>query len=202
MPLELTSVQGKYLQAFAEGLQRVYESRMVTRDLRDFSQRKLADLQRGIFVIVANGTTADDNLESFRFSLVGQTRVPEKAPNSDIEEAELRMIDQLRAYIRGLRGHSISYSEFSQSQQLEAPHGWVQVDCTAGQFDADEWLTPELVDPIGINPFERLFTDIDIPEFMRREDRELWMNQHGDAPDYSKGEPDLQSRIDLPGGTR
>lgn len=202
MALEPTSVQGKYLQAFAAGLKRAYPARVITRSLLDFSQRAHAELERGIFVIVANGLQADDNLETFRFSLVGQTRVPEKAPPADIEEIELRMVDQLRAYVRGVRGHAVTYDEIRQSEQLEAPFGWVQIDCTAGQFDAYDWLTPDVIDPIGINPFERLFTDLDIPEFLRREDRDLWMNEHGDAPDYSKGEPDLQSRTDLPGGTR
>lgn len=200
MPLEVKSVQGQYLQAFADGLARVYPRRVITRNLLDFAKRDLKDLKRGLYTVVADGQPKPDwPMEYFEFLLVGEVHVGEKAPPSDVEEIELRMIDELRAYVEGVRGLGIARGATEQSAQLDAPYGWVRMACTAGPFDASQWLTPDAIDEQGVNPFQRFFADVDIPPFLTDAARAGWMNDAGDEPDYSKGEPDLQMQANMPG---
>lgn len=112
-------------------------ARIVTRDLLDFAQRKDADLLAGIYTLVSNGEGGYQNLNgreamdgTQRILLVGQIRLDEDAVPSAIENAELAMVDEIKAFLRARPAQIIQLymTGFRQSQQMDAPYGWVSVD--------------------------------------------------------------------------
>lgn len=111
--------------------------RVVTRDLVDFAGRADSDLVQGIYTLVSvgegnyknyNGREGMDGAQ--RLLLVGQIRLGEDSIPSAIEDAELAMIDEIKALLR-TRPAALAplfMTGFRQSQQLDTPYGWVSID--------------------------------------------------------------------------
>ncbi|MFX5809027.1 hypothetical protein ABTE39_20190, partial [Acinetobacter baumannii] len=78
------------LDSFAVSLANAWPDRLVTRALKDFADRKPADLKKGIFTVIADGLPAGDpEFQFMKFLVVGQIAVGEKEGGSAIEKAEL-----------------------------------------------------------------------------------------------------------------
>lgn len=112
-------------------------ARVVTRSMQDFTARKRADLLAGVYTIISagefgyanyNGREAMDG--KHRLLLVGQIELAETAEEEAIEDAEFAMADEVKALVRNLPVGlcSLVMTGFRQSQQLEAPYGWIAVD--------------------------------------------------------------------------
>lgn len=111
--------------------------RVVTRNLKDFGQRKPADLKAGIYTLISNGEGGYENLNSraamdgrHRMSLIGQIQLGEKAEPSEIEDAEFVMVEEIKAFCRNLPPQlaCLSMTGYQQSAQVDAPYGWIAVD--------------------------------------------------------------------------
>lgn len=111
--------------------------RVVTRDLMDFSERADSDLVKGVYTLLSNG---EGNYKNYsgreamdgaqRLFLVGQFRLDEDATGSAIEDAELTMVDEIKAMLR-TRPPALAQlymTGFRQSKQLDKPYGWVSID--------------------------------------------------------------------------
>lgn len=111
--------------------------RVLTRDLVDFSMREDADLVKGIYTLVSGG---EGNYKNYngregmdgaqRLLLVGQFRLDEDAAGSAIEDAELAMVDEIKALMRTRPPvlAPLYMTGFRQSQQQDKPYGWVSID--------------------------------------------------------------------------
>lgn len=111
--------------------------RVVTRDLMDFSERADADLVKGVYTLVSGG---EGNYKNYsgreamdgaqRLSLIGQFRLDEDALGSAIEDAELAMVDEIKALLRTRPATlaQLYMLGFQQSKQLDKPYGWVAIN--------------------------------------------------------------------------
>ena len=111
--------------------------RIVTRDLLDFGQRTNAELTAGIYTLVSNGEGGYENLNgreamdgTQRILLVGQVQLGEDVAPSAIEDAELAMVDEIKTFLRARPSTIVQLymTGFRQSQQMDAPFGWVSID--------------------------------------------------------------------------
>ena len=108
--------------------------RIVTRDLLDFGQR---DCTAGVYTLVSNGEGGYQNLNgreamdgTQRILLVGQIQLGEDVAPSAIEDAELAMVDEIKAFLRARPSTIVQWymTGCRQSQQMDAPFGWVSID--------------------------------------------------------------------------
>jgi len=117
-----------------------YPARMVTRDLVEFDHRKKEDLAAGIYSIVSlgeggyanhNGREGMDG--THRILLVGQVKLAEKTPPSQVEDAEFAMAEEVKALMRALPAGlcNLVMTGFEQSGQADAPYGWIAVKLEA-----------------------------------------------------------------------
>lgn len=128
---------GDRLELIRTTLAAALPSRFVTRDLMDFAARKDSELQTGIFTLVSRGESGYQNLlgrsamdGNHKMLLVGQIQLDEHALPSAVEDAELAMVDEIKVFLRSLPPAlcRLQMSGFRQSQQIEAPFGWVSID--------------------------------------------------------------------------
>jgi hypothetical protein len=128
---------GDRMAAIKTALATALPARVITRDLMDFSQRDAADLTKGIYTLVSGGENGYQNLlmrqamdGQAKMLLVGQIALDESAMPSDTENAELTMVDEIKAFLRTLPPAlcRLQVTSFRQSQQLEHPYGWVAFD--------------------------------------------------------------------------
>lgn len=112
-------------------------SRVVTRDLKDFSDRASADLIKGVFTLISIGESGYRNYNGreamdgrHRILLIGQIVLGEDDAPSKVEDAELAMVEDIKGFVRALPVGlcSLVMTGFRQSGQLEAPYGWVSID--------------------------------------------------------------------------
>ena len=192
------SPEDSLLNSFAVSLANAWPDRLVTRALKDFADRKPADLKKGIFTVIADGLPAGDpEFQFMKFLVVGQIAVGEKDDGFAIEKAELSMHHQVRTFIqRMLRGPELKIGPVEQSAQLELPHGWISIAITAGPYDATEPLTEDY--PLaGLTDFLRFRGDIDIGRpHQSGEVQRQWLEE---PPNYLNGAPDAQLDTDLSG---
>ncbi len=148
------SVIGTLLANLETALIAAAPTRVVTRTLKDFSDRRKEDLMAGVFTLVHRGQKDMRSYqEHLQVLLVGQVLVAEKAAAElkalpeTVEEAELLMIDEIRRWADGVQGAQVSLVGWSQSQQIEAPFGWVAVEIDIGPLDFSAFtLDPATLD--------------------------------------------------------
>lgn len=111
--------------------------RVVTRDLLDFSARDYTDLEKGIYTLIGQGEGGYQNYSTRegmdgrqRILLVGQMQLGEDALPSAIEDAEFAMVDEIKSFLRARPAllAQLYMTGFRQSQQIDAPYGWVSID--------------------------------------------------------------------------
>lgn len=129
---------GQILQTMRDELASLYPGRVVTRTLRDFGQRKREELQRGIYTLVCQGEPPRQpgtGLDYIDALITGQFKLAESAAGEDVEEAELLMRDELVRWADGCQTAQVLLRGLRQSQQLEAPYGWVAISLRIGPLD-------------------------------------------------------------------
>jgi hypothetical protein len=109
--------------------------RVVTRDLKDFADRPEKELRCGVFTIVASG---EDSLQNYRggeasfgrmrIVVVGQIHLGERTTGSQVEDAELALVEELKRFTRLALVEGIDsfiINNWQQSGQIEVPYGWI-----------------------------------------------------------------------------
>ncbi|MBI5920266.1 MAG: hypothetical protein HY847_01305 [Betaproteobacteria bacterium] len=130
---------GTRLEAIKVAMATRYPARVVTRDLKGFAEHKDADLKKGIYSLVSIGEGKFKVAPRISMGwgkhgmlLVGQIRLDEKTkPNpSDVEEAELLMRDEVKAFLENLPLDlaTLTCTDWRQSAQSEHPDGWISFD--------------------------------------------------------------------------
>jgi len=136
---------GIIIDMISAALKQASPQRVVTRDLKDFSDHDAQDIQKGVFTLINQNVHADENdIEYLDLLLVGQIELAEGALPSAIEEAELTMIDEVRHFCQGLYGTQIVRGKFRQSAQLDAPYGFISGTLRVGPFNFDMPLDASL----------------------------------------------------------
>lgn len=185
--LPVISMIGLVLEGVRDSLASGFPARQVTRTMLDFARRRPEDLQAGVWTVLADGQGEIRQAEEYvRVLLVGQIQVPERAAGEDLEEMELRMIDEIKA-LRRAASVRVDILDISQSRQLEAPYGWVAARLRIGPLD----LTPPL-DEGELSPFALFHADWDIHPYSSREQQQAWSEE-----DYSGATPDAQDDVVL-----
>ncbi|MBF8179656.1 hypothetical protein [Herminiimonas contaminans] len=185
------------LESFKTALAAAYPDRIVTRSLKDFSDRSVADLKKGVFTVLAKGLpTGDSTFQTMSMLVVGQIELPEKSEGVDVERAESLMGRQVRVLLqRQLRGPDMQIKSMDQSSQLEVPYGWVSMMLEVGPYDATEELTEDEA-IYKLAEFLTFDAAIDIGQpHQSADEHRKWLKE---PPDFSSSKPDLQSKTDLP----
>lgn len=188
------------LESFKNALAAAYPDRIVTRSLKDFSDRKTADLKKGIFTILSKGLpTGDSTFQTMSMLVVGQIELDEKSEGVEVERAENLMGRQVRVLMqRQLRGPDMQFKSMDQSSQLEAPYGWMSMMIEIGPYDATEELTEDET-IFHLAEFLTFQASIDISQpHQSGTEHVKWLKE---PPDHSTSKPDLQSKTDLPRNT-
>lgn len=131
------SVTGQLLDSLKTALQSASPTRTVTRNLEDFGRRDLAELEQGVFTLISRGRQPQrDETVTLNVLLVGQIAVQEGSAPSAVEEAELLMVDEIDAFMRGAQGARVMLDGgIQQSQQVDAPYGWVAARLAIGPVE-------------------------------------------------------------------
>lgn len=174
------------LDAVKAALAAAAPTRVVTRKLEDFSERKSSDLEKGVFTLVSKGEKRIDQfISSLNCLLVGQILLGEDSDGEAVEEAELVMLDDVRRFISGVQGCQVVMTSWSQSQQIELPYGWIAVELELGPFNLDIG-----VDETGLSNFTTLATDYDIAPHVSAAEHIKWI-----AGNYSTTAPELKDEL-------
>lgn len=115
--------------------------RTASRDMKWFSDPALSDaeLLAGRFTVKLSGVEGYHNVVgssmahgTARVVIYGQVKVAEGAGGKALEDAELSLVDDVKALAQalepGLTG-ALLPRRHTHSQQLEYPYGWVAVEC-------------------------------------------------------------------------
>lgn len=111
-------------------------ARVVTRDLKNFDQRKDAELQAGVLTLVAarefgyaNHRGREADMGRLSLAIVGQIKLPGKPAPSTVEDAEFAFAAEVKTFLAGaLPVSDALLLETRFSGQLEAPYGWFAMD--------------------------------------------------------------------------
>lgn len=114
-------------------------TRIVKRGLLYFDQHTNAELLQGVVMPVSDGESDYYQVPgltalSGKHSLliICHVRVDDTGTTLDIEEAELDLIEDLKAWARtGIPGMDLTNLSFQHSRQLEYPYGWVVLQLQA-----------------------------------------------------------------------
>lgn len=125
------------MAALKTALTTAMPTRVVTRKLKDYADRKKEDLAVGVFTLISHGERGYKNYNGreamdgrHRMLLVGQIELIEDAEGDAVEDAEFAMVEEVKAFVRALPADlcSLVMTGFQQSGQLDAPYGWVAID--------------------------------------------------------------------------
>lgn len=128
------------LDAIAASLTAALPDRIVSRTLKHLSAQAASDLDRGIVMLVSAGEgdfvgpAGQPAFEGVQhIMLVVHLKVAEGSPASDVEAAELSLIEEIKAWMRtGIEGLWLAPTRIEHSRQLEAPYGWAVIFADAG----------------------------------------------------------------------
>lgn len=118
-------------------LQAQAPARKVTRSFHDFAQRAAADLDAGIYTVLAQGESNFPNYVGrqgefgiLAISIIGQIKLAEDSEPSAVEDAEFLMAAEIKALTAAPPAgiDSLLLHSYRQSSQLEHPYGWIAFD--------------------------------------------------------------------------
>ena len=123
---------GERLTAVAELLTAQLSTRHIKRALKYFADQDDAELLAGILTIVSAGEGDYKNQRGMvgkegagKILLIGHIKVPESDNSQDIEDAEIKFIEEVKPALRvDVPGLSFSLEGVEHSRQLEHPYGW------------------------------------------------------------------------------
>ncbi len=121
------------LDAIEAALRSALPRRIVTRSLKHYDEHSPADLRTGVVTLVSAGESQYDGrlgMEAtrgtLRILLVGHLKVEEESGGVAIEAAELDLVEDIKAFVRGgVTGMSLRLDNVQHSRQLEHPYGWL-----------------------------------------------------------------------------
>lgn len=124
------------MEALKNALAAALPTRVVTRDLKSFDQRKETDLEAGVLTVIAgregsyaNYRGREADLGQLHIAVVGQIKLPETAQPSEVEDAEFVFAEEVKGFLQGvLPVEAANLLETRFSGQLEAPYGWFAMD--------------------------------------------------------------------------
>ncbi len=189
--------ESKILASFAASLAAAYPLRTVTRSLKDFADRRPAELKGGVYTVIVKEQPGEDIFQQMlKIIVVGQLELAEKAQGEEIEDAELRMAREIKTLVhRQLRGPLLAIKGIDHSAQLECPYGWISVSIDCGPYDGSEPLTED--EGLGnLADFLTFRADIDLAQPHQPPAQHASWAQ--DPPDYSNSKPDAQMHVDIP----
>ncbi len=113
--------------------------RVIAKELKHYSQHTNADLQKGVLAMI---TDAEDRYSSspgmvgregvHRFTLVGHVRPSASAGPREVENAELAMIEDVKAFVRtSVPGLVLRMVRARTSRQAVAPYGFIVCEIEA-----------------------------------------------------------------------
>lgn len=112
------------------------QNRVVTRSYREFSRYQMATLQKGVITILHDTSDRDtDDLDRLEVLLLCQIVLPEKATAEAVEDAELEMASELRAFVDSVAEPRIQLGRCRTSKQLEHPYGWAMMNAIIPNVD-------------------------------------------------------------------
>lgn len=176
------------LDAVKTALLAAAPSRVVTRAMADFASRNTIELESGIFTLLSKGEPRIEyGSDILHCLLVGQLLLNEDADGEAIEEAELVMVDDIRRFIDGVQGCQVRMTSWHQSQQIEAPYGWITAHLEIGPFDFSIGI-----DETTLDNFTTLGADYDIAPQVSAAEHIKWV---GNPPNYTTSRPELQDQL-------
>lgn len=180
------------MEALRSNLGIALSDRVMSKDFVDFQQRRLDQLEKGIVTVLLPDMEQTDEWEStLKLMMVGQLAVPEREGTPhDIEVAELKLYQQLRAFLRnpGAGVPRLKARRIRFSSQTEFPFGWVSIELECGPLDmaADDDATG-YPPTVHVSDLKAVNMDIDIPPRDSDAEHQKWLNG-----DYSTSQPELQ----------
>jgi hypothetical protein len=139
--MNLESARDTLLDAWVADMAGYLPTRVVGRGLVDPATLPIRDLQAGVLRLVgrgggnfANYQGREGELGTVRCTLLGFVVVPEKSDKTDVERAELALLEDVLRWV-GLRRlpplDDIYPGDYTQSGQLEHPIGWFALQIEA-----------------------------------------------------------------------
>lgn len=132
LPIPIDRMDAR-LDAIEAALTAALPTRLVSDTLQHYTERSDAELTQGVVTLVSAdekgysqnlGMAARDGTQ--RILLIGHLRVAEGTPRKAIQDQELDLIEELKAFIRaGVPGMSLTLDSVIHSRQLDHPYGWV-----------------------------------------------------------------------------
>jgi hypothetical protein len=127
------------LNALVEGLQAACPGRVVGRSFRPMAQIPDEELLQGVLTVTlrgefdwANYRGREAQLGTLQVILLGQLRVAENADRVTVEDAELAMANEIKAFLGSPLPspvRSCLAPGYSQSGQMDYPYGWLAFEC-------------------------------------------------------------------------
>lgn len=122
------------MASLAAALATALPARVVTRSYRDIGLRRQADLQAGIYTVIARAESdfthylgREAQFGKRSIAILGQFQLASDSEPSDIEDAESVMVDEIKGFLADLSPDlaSLELHAVQLSAQLEHPFGWV-----------------------------------------------------------------------------
>lgn len=124
------------LNSIKTALDGYLSDRVVTRSYREFNRYQLATLQKGVITILHDTSERDaDDLDRLDVLLLCQIVLPEKATTEAVEDAELEMASELRAFADSVAEPHIQLGRCRTSKQMEHPYGWAMMNASIPNVD-------------------------------------------------------------------
>jgi hypothetical protein len=125
--------------AIVESITAALNNRIVKRSLLHFDQHEPGEIETGVVMVVSSGES--DYSQNLGMTakegkhgqlLVCHLKVAEESDKVAIEQAEMALIEEIKAWVRaGVSGMSFEIESAQHSRQLEHPYGWVVVKLNA-----------------------------------------------------------------------
>jgi len=133
------SPENAFLTYYADAFAQAVPHRVVNRNMVAREDMKSLDLEKGVFSLLYQGErpTDDDLLVTFQMLIVGQLEVKESATPEQVEQVELKMLHEFRAFARSTIGSEFHIKSVGTSHQMEHPYGWVMISCDLGPLNVD-----------------------------------------------------------------
>jgi len=153
---EFESIEDSLLMFYADAFGQMVPHRVVNRDFVARQDIETRDLSKGIFSFLYQGErpTDDDILVVLQVLVVAQIEIKERSKPSDVEKAELKLLQEFRRFSNSERGSEFHIKNVATSHQIEHPYGWVMINCEFGPVDLSEdgLDLPEADVVVGLSP--------------------------------------------------
>lgn len=133
------SAVGDILDSLVTQFQAMAPARTITREFQPLEDLRDTEALAGRFTLKIAGVEGYMNEVGLAMAhgtaklvIYGQVKVAEDAGGEALEEAELLMVEDVKALAAALdpgATGALMPQRYTQSQQLEYPYGWIAVEC-------------------------------------------------------------------------